>query len=103
MAQAAIIKKMLMERLGKDDYYRFTTALYMSHKPQITKYIITRILDNEDMIGERLYEVINYAFCWDETLDGHEFWRKRDQDWREYISLSPLRPEFRHVFKKRIG
>jgi hypothetical protein len=103
VAQAAIIKKMLMTKLGRYDYERFIKALYRAHKPQITKYIIDRILDNEDRICEKLYEVINYAFCWDKSPDGHAFWRGKDDDWREYVDQSLLRPEFEHVFKKTIA
>lgn len=102
VVQASIIKKMLMEKLGRHDYYRFIIGLYMAHKPQITKYIIDRILDNENRISERLYEVINYAFCWDGSPDGHEFWKKKDQDWREYVDWLLLRPEFNHVFIRQL-
>lgn len=100
VAQATIIKKMLMEKLGRYDYDRFITALFMAHKPQITKYIIDSILDNERMIRERLYEVINFVFCWAASPDGDDFWQEKDHEWREYVYRSLLKPEFKHVFKK---
>ena len=29
---------------------------------------------------------INYAFCWDETKEKHEYWYKYDRIWRKYLN-----------------
>ena len=30
-------------------------------------------------------ELINYAFCWDETPQRHGFWYKLSEEWRKYV------------------
>lgn len=30
-------------------------------------------------------ELINYAFCWDDTPQRHEFWYKLSEEWRKYV------------------
>ena len=99
VAQAAIIKKMLMEKLGRYNYEYFIAAIYEAHKSQIIKYIIDDVLYDDERARLTLYEVINYAFCWARSQGGHEFWMEKDSEWREYVSQCLLKPEFNHVFK----
>ena len=38
-----------------------------------------------DILSEqnKCEEGINYAFCWSDTIQGHDFWSKIDEEWKD--------------------
>lgn len=38
-----------------------------------------------DVLRDSPRELVNFAFCWSETPEGHAFWRSISEQWKELL------------------
>ena len=57
---------------------KFKNELYIQNKITIDKYL-------KRYVKSFNYEIINYAFTWDNTSDGKSYWSDIDNEWHVYL------------------
>lgn len=88
MALSMFIRARLREFLDRTkDYARFRANLgthYGSHPAHSVVWYLFRKFDSIYGPEYIIPEVINYAFLWDDTPEGHGHWSILDHTWRKF-------------------
>ena len=92
---AMFIRARLMEFLGlTDDYTGFKANLSSHHgrhpAHSVVWYLFWKFNAHSHCLENILPEVINDAFLWRDTPEGHEYWSHIDEAWRQYVRNMPL-------------
>lgn len=74
-------KANLMKNVNRDNYVGFTYGIQLKvlYNPSGSKRKFSIYLAEE---------LINYAFCWAETPQGHDFWSHLSGRWHEYLDIN---------------
>ena len=93
-------KKIIVNCLKENHAYdRFKNNLIEQHQSEFNNLYpffdilslssFKKILDGskyKDSYNYHINEVINYAFTWSDTKEGHEFWCQLDEKWRKKMT-----------------
>lgn len=74
-------KANIMKDVNRNNYVGFTYGIQLKilYNPSGDKRKFTIYLAEE---------LINYAFCWAETSQGHDFWSYLSSKWHEYLDIN---------------
>ena len=83
-----MLKSAIRDFLCKhENYEKFLANLKRQRDRGIDEFLIRKMSPTDDGIWFA-QEVINFAFAWYQTPEGHEYWAFMDQLWRSYVTAN---------------